>query len=99
MDQIFATESDKFINELAAVITSFQTGRLDAKGYISIQIDTIPIREEDWLMKHFLKSYLIKSQKPKIYPIMDINMGFQLVCSGTVRSGKIRRMAWSADKL
>ena len=74
---------------------SFLDGRVNVKVYVSMMLNAIPLRYEDWLSKHFLQRYLSKSQEPETCPIVVDNMGFKpkgVSAATDLRVGKFRRM-------
>ena len=75
LNQILAKGPDKFLNNLAGVITNFRNGRVAAKGDIRKMYNCVRLKKEDAFMQCFVWRNLDPEKEPDTYQVTMNNIG------------------------
>ena len=93
MNDLLAKGPDRYLNNLAAVVTGFKDGRFAAQGNVKKMFNAVKLPEADWFVQCFLWRNMDENADPETYQVVRNNMGVK-------PSGSIAKTALdlSADK-
>ena len=93
LNDLLAKGPDRYLNNLAALVTAFRDGRFLAQGDLKKMFNAVKLQEADWFVQFFLWRNMDENADPETYQVVRNNMGVK-------RSGSISWTALdlSADK-
>merc|ERR1712237_82316 len=81
LNQLLVKGPDRYLNNLAEVITKFRVGRNVAQGDIKKMFNAVELEYKDTFLQCFLWRKMDDSKEPEMYRVVVNNMGIKPACS------------------